>query len=228
MRRKILLMLCLCLSLFLIINGCSSTASKKPLTPAPQKKVTQTGQMTASERRVLASKLSKTAESINGVKKATVVVVDVGMSSNNRGAIPTPGTTTDNKRISTYPSPGTMDDAPLPTQNVSNSGQTKSIKPNNDVWLNNQANGVVVMVGLTIDPAVAKNQKKIGSIKTMVMNKLKASDRRITQVLVSTDPNMVKRLSDVAAGIIQGKPIKTFEKDIRDLNNRFKREKPTL
>lgn len=84
------------------------------------------------------------------------------------------------------------------------------------------------MVGLTVDPAMMKNPTEINSVKTTVMNKLKASDRRISQVLVSTDPNVIKRLNDVAAGILEGKPIKTFENDIRDLNTRFKQEKPTI
>ncbi len=217
MKRKTLLLLSLCLSLFLIINGCSSTASKKPITPTPQKKVTQTGQMTASERRVLASKLSNMAESVKGVKKATVVVADVGMS-NNQGTNTTTGTT----------GTTTTNNTTLPNQTTTQPGQTKNITTNNNVWLNNQANGVIVMVGLTVDSAIMKNPTEINSVKTMVMNKLKASDRRITQVLVTTDSNLVKRLSDVAAGIIQGKPITSFEKDIRDLNARFKQESPIL
>ncbi|MEN6325012.1 MAG: YhcN/YlaJ family sporulation lipoprotein [Syntrophomonas sp.] len=226
MKRKTLLLLSLCLSLFLFINGCSNSAAKKPYTPTPQKKTTQTGEMTASERRIMASKLSNLAETVDGVKKATVVVADVGMS-NNRGATPTPGTTTNNNGISTNPNPGTMDDTPLPNQTTTKSGQTKNITTNNDVWLNNQASGVIVMVGLTVDPAIMKDEMRKANSQTMVRNKLKASDRRISQVLVSTDPNLIKRINDVAAGILQGKPIKTFEKDIRDLNTRFKQEKPT-
>lgn len=227
MKRKTLLLLSLCLSLFLFVNGCSNSAAKKPLTPTPQKKTTQTGEMmTASERRVMASKLSNMAESVKGVKKATVVVADVGMS-NNMGTTKAPGTT-NNNGVSTYPTPGTMNDTNLPNQTTTKSGQTKNITTNNNVRLNNQANGVIVMVGLTVDPAIMKNPTEINSVKTMVMNKIKASDRRISQVLVTTDPNLIKRLNDVAAGIIQGKPVKTFEKDIRDLNARFRQEKPIL
>lgn len=241
MKRKTLLLLSLCLSLFLFVNGCSNSAAKKPLTPTPQKKTTQTGQMTASERRVMASKLSNMAESVDGVQKATVVVVDVGMSSNNRGATPTPGTTSNNRGltptpgttsnndgISTNPNPGNMEDVQLPTQNTTNPGQTKNITTNNDVWLNNQASGVIVMVGLTVNSTITKDEMRKANTQTMVRNKLKASDQRISQVLVSTDPNIVKRLNDVAAGILEGKPIKTFQNDINELNAKFKQENPTV
>ncbi|MDD3269391.1 MAG: YhcN/YlaJ family sporulation lipoprotein [Syntrophomonadaceae bacterium] len=227
MKRKTFLLLSLCLSLFLLINGCSNTAAKKPITPTPQKQTTQNGQLTESERRVMASKLSKMAEEVDGVKKATVVVADLGLSSNNGITTPVPGPNTSNKGISTNPTPGNMEDAPLPNQNTTSTGQTKNITTNDDVWLgnDNQASGMIIMVGLTLDSA---NQDKATAIQTQVRNKLKASDKRISQVLVSTDPNMIKRINDVAAGIIQGKPIKTFQKDINELNTKFKEQQPTI
>ncbi|MDD2619528.1 MAG: hypothetical protein PHC92_02505 [Syntrophomonadaceae bacterium] len=239
MKRKRLLLLCLCLSLFLLINGCANNAEKKPITPTPQKKTTQTGEMTASERRVMASQLSKMAEEVEGVNKASVVVADVrmnnnnettrtpGTTTNNNTTVPTPGTTTNNNGISTNPTPGTMEDAPLPSQNATNNVQNRNM--NDDIWINSdQASGIIVMVGLTVDQAITQDQTKMGAVETKVMNKLKASDKRITQVLVSTDPNIIKRINDIATGIIEGKPIKTFQKDIDDLNFRFRESRPVL
>lgn len=239
MKRKRLLLLCLCLSLFMLINGCANNAAKKPTTPTPQKKITQTDEMTASERRVMASQLSKMAEEVEGVNKASVVVADVrmnnnkettqtpGTTTNKNATTPTPGTTTNNNGISTNPTPGNMEDAPLPNQNVTNNGQNQNM--NNDIWLNSdQASGIIVMVGLTVDQAITQDQTKMGALEKTVMNKLKASDKRITQVLVSTDPNIIKRINDIATGIIEGRPIKTFQKDIDDLNFRFRESRPVL
>ena len=53
----------------------------------------------------------------------------------------------------------------------------------------------------------------------------KAADTRINQVLVTTDPTMIKRINDVAAGIIEGKPIQSLEKDINTLTNDLKKQK---
>ncbi|MDD3024324.1 MAG: YhcN/YlaJ family sporulation lipoprotein, partial [Syntrophomonadaceae bacterium] len=123
--------------------------------------------------------------------------------------------------------PGTMEDAPLPSQNATNNVQNRNM--NDDIWINSdKASGIIVMVGLTVDQAITQDQTKMGAVETKVMNKLKASDKRITQVLVSTDPNIIKRINDIATGIIEGKPIKTFQKDIDDLNFRFRESRPVL
>jgi hypothetical protein len=45
--------------------------------------------------------------------------------------------------------------------------------------------------------------------------------------LVTTDPNLVKRITDVAAGILEGKPIKTFEKDIKNIDSSLRQQKTT-
>lgn len=81
-------------------------------------------------------------------------------------------------------------------------------------------NRIVALVGLTLTPDAAKKQQQI---KSMAADKIKKSDKRVTQVLVTTDPNMVKRISDIAAGIIQGKPVKSYAKDVDELTRNIKR-----
>lgn len=202
MRKKTLVLLCMSLFLLVALNGCQGTSARKPLTtPTPQKKTTQQNEMSTSERRVLASKLSKMAEQVEGVNRAAVVVADVGISS------------------STDTNPNTGDTNNPPATNNATDNTT-----NNDIWQNaNRQNGIIVMVGLTLNQtAAAKDSNQVNSIKNMVMSKLKASDKRISQVLVTTDPNLIKRINDVAAGILEGKPIKTFEKDVNDINMRIR------
>jgi hypothetical protein len=169
--------------------GCQ-TAAKKPMTPERKPGVTTkkpTTEMTASERRVMANKLSKMAENVKGVKRASVVVSSIGMTN-------TGNTATTNKMTNT------------------NAARTNY-------------SGQVVMVGLTLEPTATRDAATLNKVKSTVANKLKASDRRISQVLVTTDPNLIKRINDVAAGIIEGKPIQNFQKDINDISGKLKQQR---
>ncbi|MEQ8176212.1 MAG: YhcN/YlaJ family sporulation lipoprotein [Syntrophomonadaceae bacterium] len=169
MKQFCLVVLCLVL-LGSTLPGCQG-AAKKPQTPqqnTPQGNL----DVSASDRRVMAAQLSKTAESVPDVQKATVVVSEAGS---------------------------------LPA-----SGNTKTL---------------VAMVGLTVSSSLSNDANKVNTIKQTVADKVKASDTRINQVLVTTDPTMIKRINDIAAGIIEGKPIQSFEKDINTLTNDLKQQK---
>jgi hypothetical protein len=85
--------------------------------------------------------------------------------------------------------------------------------------------GLVVMIGLSLNNDGEKQDKEI---KEEVRQKVKASDNRITQILVTSDPDLMKRISDVAAGIIEGKPVKNFEKDVNDLKQEIKQQQPAF
>ena len=190
--RKIFILL-LCVSFLLIsLMGCQTT-SKKPMTPTRKPGVTTkkpTTEMTASERRVMANKLSKMAENVKGVKRASVIVSSIGMT--NTGT-----TATTNKMTNT------------------NAARTNY-------------SGQVIMVGLTLEPTASRDAATINKVKSTVANKLKASDRRISQVLVTTDPNLIKRINDVAAGIIEGKPIQNFQTEINDITGKLKQQRPAF
>lgn len=81
-------------------------------------------------------------------------------------------------------------------------------------------NELVALVGLTLKPESAN---QAASIKRDVIKKVKGVDRRLTQVLATTDPNMVKRISDIASGIIEGKPLKSYARDVNELNRMLKK-----
>ncbi|MDD3879042.1 MAG: YhcN/YlaJ family sporulation lipoprotein [Syntrophomonas sp.] len=204
MKKKLIYLMCFSLMLLVFGSGCQNSAAKKPVVPKT-KKTTQSANMTPSERRVLASKLSKMAEQVDGVKKATVVVADIGIANNITGNSKT------NARM--------------------NQATAKNFNDNtigSDAGINRRApQGMIVMVGLTLSQNT-KDMDKTNQIKSKVMNKLKAADRRISQVLVTTDPNMVKRITDVAAGILEGKPIKTFEKDIKNIDSSLRQQNTTF
>lgn len=216
MRKFFILLLC---SSFLLISlaGCQG-AAKKPITPERKPDVTTkkpSAEMTASERRVMASRLSKMAESVDGVQRASVVVSSIGMTNTGMGA----ANNNNNNLNSTNPNSKMNTN---PNNNLNNKMN------NNTTAAKNNFSGQLVMVGLTLESSAMRDPATQNKIKSTVANKLKASDRRISQVLVTTDPNLIKRINDVAAGIIEGKPIQNFQNDINDINNKVKQQRPAF
>ncbi len=84
--------------------------------------------------------------------------------------------------------------------------------------LNTMADKLVVMVGLNIDPKMMQDKTKEMSIKEEVKSKIMADNQMVSEVLVTTNPDMIKRLQDVAAGVIQGKPVQSYAQDVEELN----------
>lgn len=156
MFRRFPVLVCLCLLVTILSSGCQP--AKKPVPPQTKTdtaKNTPRTELSPSEQRIITSRLSNVANTVDGVSRAIVI-----LSSDN----------------------------------------------NQDL---------VVMVGLNLTP---EGMKKEQSVKQVVAQKVKSSDERIAKVLVTTDPNMIKRISDVAAGIIEGKPLKSFARDVNELN----------
>lgn len=205
MKKKLAFLLCFSLMIALLAGGCQNSSAKKPVVPSPKKpnQTEQNKEMTSGERRVLVSKLSRTAEELEGVEKATVVIADVGIANNITGNSKTKS----------------------PAESSTSQKLDDNIK--GDPFIDQkEPQGMIVMVGLTLrsDKTLGTDMDKSMQIESRVRDKLKASDSRISQVLVTTDPNLVKRLTDVAAGILEGKPIKTFEKDIKNIDSSLRKQ----
>jgi hypothetical protein len=231
--------LVLCISFFIIcLVGCQSSA-QKPAVPDQKPKVTDkntTDEMTASERRVLANRLSKLAESVDGVERASVVISSIGMTNNdlinmdggnkNNDANNNLNSTNPNSKMNTDPNNNNLSNRM--NNNTNNNNMNNNNMNNNTNNNNNTVSGQMVMVGLTLEPSAMRDPATENKIKNTVANKLKASDRRISQVLVTTDPNLIKRINDVAAGIIEGKPIQNFRDDINDITNKVRNQGPAF
>jgi len=84
------------------------------------------------------------------------------------------------------------------------------------------------MVGLTLDNNIMNDTAKIKTIKQTVANRMQAADARISQVLVTSDPDLMKRINNVASGLLNGKPVKSFENDIKNLGRDLQREMPAF
>jgi YhcN/YlaJ family sporulation lipoprotein len=108
---------------------------------------------------------------------------------------------------------------------MNNPNMPRTINPGTDMDDSNR--GIIVMVGLSLNKNV-DTADKTNEIKRTVVNRLRANDRRISQVLVTTDPNLITRINDVANGIIQGRPIQTFERDINDIGRELQMQQPAF
>ena len=219
MRKNLVLLICFTLILGSLAVGCNNAAQRPDL---PQQQQDQNmdrtdEQMTDSERRALASRLSDLAEQVDGVKDATVVVSSIGMTDSSPDTGTNAGRDTQrNLNVNDPTSPLNNNQGMATNRTTTNNQATNNTNMNNmqNRTDGNSVSGLMVMVGLTLDNKV-NGADETNQIKRSVMNKLKASDKRISQVLVTTDPGLVQRLTDVAAGIIQGRPIQGFENDIK-------------
>lgn len=89
--------------------------------------------------------------------------------------------------------------------------------------LSNTSTGkMVVMVGLTLDANTKASEAKQQTAMNTVKKRILESDKRITDVLVTADPNMVKKINDVAAGLIEGKPVLTYARSAAELGKMMK------
>lgn len=157
--------------------------------PVPKTNTQTVPQTNETDMRIMASKFSTIAEKIDGVSKATVVVGNVD-------AVMSGTTTTSAVTKSTSTTPSTV-----------NTG-VKTVSTSK----------LVVMVGLKLDSKAMTDKVKENNIKNAVSKAIMNSDKRVTDVLVTTNPDMVKKINDVAAGIIEGKPVQSNARDVKELN----------
>ena len=79
-------------------------------------------------------------------------------------------------------------------------------------------NRYTVLVGLTLNSEV--NKIKPARLKE-VSEKLSKTDKRINRVLVTTNPELVRRIEDIARGILGGKPVQSFAEEITEVTRRI-------
>jgi hypothetical protein len=87
---------------------------------------------------------------------------------------------------------------------------------------NAMSDKLVVMAGLQLDPKVAQDKGAETNIINEVKAKIKADSPKVSEVLVTTSPELIKKLQDVAAGVIQGKPVQSYAQDIDELNKNIR------
>lgn len=200
MKKKIVLFICFSFLMFSFFAGCQSSA-EKPLLPDQENNQSQDNNIiTDDEKKAMASRLANMAESVEGVDRATVVVSNYGGMD----------TSINNQEM---------------RNNLNN-----NIRNNSNISLqnNNNNNGMTqvvdVMVGLDLNTNVTNDMNKERAIKKSVASKLQDSDKRISQVTVTSDPDLKKEIDDITAGLSAGKPLQNFSNEINNLNKKIMNE----
>jgi YhcN/YlaJ family sporulation lipoprotein len=80
-------------------------------------------------------------------------------------------------------------------------------------------NNFSALVGATLNSNV--EGESATAIKDKITSTIKQADKRITRVMVTTNPDLVKRIEDIARGVLAGKPIQSFGDEITDLTKRI-------
>ncbi|MGB9802833.1 YhcN/YlaJ family sporulation lipoprotein, partial [Desulfofundulus sp.] len=79
--------------------------------------------------------------------------------------------------------------------------------------------GNTAIVGLELKPGVGRG--RTAAIKDEVARRVRAADKRVTTVLVTTDPDVVARIRRVAAGVSRGAPVTSFNREIQEIIRRI-------
>jgi hypothetical protein len=212
LKKVMVIILCVLLSATVLISGCKKTAQK----PMPENTSNSGVQQTSdSEKRVMASNFSNMAMGVNGVQKATVVVSSATSAS--------PQNTTSNPN--SVPGLTPSNDGSTITPNSNNSGTTGTSgtdmsgvsSPTGEIP-DVTSGKLVVMAGLTLNAAAMQDKNQENKIKEEVKTKIMESDQRVSEVLITTNPDMIKKLQDVASGVIQGKPLQSYTQDLNELD----------
>lgn len=80
-------------------------------------------------------------------------------------------------------------------------------------------NNYTALVGLTLSSDIKGDQTD--KVKKEVTNKLEQADKRVNRVLVTTNPDLVRRIEDMARGILAGKPVQSFAEEITEVTKRI-------
>jgi len=79
--------------------------------------------------------------------------------------------------------------------------------------------GTTAYVGLDQKPGLENEETE--RIKRDVSNAVKAAEPRLTAVYVSSDPDTVSRLRQIANGIANGQPVSVFDKELAEIVKRI-------
>lgn len=207
-RKRWTVVICLLILMMGFMAGCQG-AAKKPMSPQSNQETVPKSQnlstapdvtLTDAEAKAMAKKLAAMADRVTGVQKATVVVTE-GTETTSTNRVGKRVTTVNNDRFN-----GMAD-------NTATVPGTRTA-----------ARGIVVMVGLDVDRSMISNTAEMERLKSKVADKLLNADNRISRVYVTSDPELVKRISNMATDIIKGKPLSRMKNDLNNLMDRMKGE----
>lgn len=217
MRPKATLILLIIFSLCFFIPGCGNNAQKKPATPS-KKNLQTTVTLSDSEQRIIASKVSNMAKLVEGVDRASVVVVNPGIIPAEAAKKPVKTTVDPSTSKSVVKETSdTVTQEPIANYPDINSTNINALTDDNNRLMAAPGGGVAVIIGASVTEEVRADQDKWKEIKAAITKKVTASDDRISQVFITHDPEVVGKIDELAAAILQGKGSENYKEEIKDI-----------
>jgi YhcN/YlaJ family sporulation lipoprotein len=79
--------------------------------------------------------------------------------------------------------------------------------------------GTTALVGVDMKAKVQGTHEK--DVKKKIEKAVKDTDKSITRVYVTADPDLYKRIDNIARGISEGRPVSEFAKQISEIIKRI-------
>lgn len=206
--RKIITLLLIVFVISLV--GCQNTAQKKIVNP--NKNIENQANLSESEHRVMASKISNLAQKVAGVNRASVVIArtnlnEIGFAKEEKS----------NKVKSKY-------NKPSPNSNYPdvNDNNVNTVTDDNNRNMAQPGGGLVVIIGISPDENIKNNSSKLNQVRSKIKEAVRTQEFRTSQVYVTSNPELVGRIDNIAAAILQGEPISNYDKEIKDIIKKIK------
>ena len=226
--RKILQIFTLCFCLICVSAGCGT---KDPASPAPipgtqKPPETATQQAppptapSASERRVLADRISRSIEKIDGVQDASVLIADAESARRPVKSEEPQGTISDKNYVSSSD--------PRQTGNISNetktsgSGKTSAtdgaINQTNTPAPGNQKAPYTAIIGITPDTSMQIDDDKKRSLAHTVRDMVLQEEKDIREAIVTMDETDLETIGNLAGNMMEdsGEDAKRAVNKLRD------------
>lgn len=92
---------------------------------------------------------------------------------------------------------------------------------NATVILQGKGNNINAITGLTVKQGLSGTEQNMA--KQEVVKRLKKADSRVKSVQVTTDPNLVNKIKNIAKAVAEGEPVTDLQDDINSVSRQIPR-----
>lgn len=138
-------------------------------------------------------------------------LLSTGCSSAKKPVTPTPQTTRETEN--TTPAPTTTNAMQVANRSAAEANKVAGVNEATAV-----ITGKTMYIGLDLDANLGKD--KVAEVEKTVLNRVKELEPSYT-IMVTSDADTVTRIKNVSQGIVQGKPLSSFSKEIQDIDSRI-------
>lgn len=185
--------------------GCQNTAQKKIVNPSPTD-----NNLTESEHRIMAGKISNLAIEVEGVNKASVAIARINLS--DKDFIKNPDSTKAGS------SGGQLDKGNKNNSSSAypdiNSDNINTVTDDNNRNMASPGGGLVVLIGINVNDSIKQDSNKLNSVINNIEEKVRSQEFMASKIYISSNPEIVGRIDTIAAGTLQGENINDYTEEI--------------